>query len=101
MVKKMRTEHVASTFDTYSIIKRLMHRGFKEPQAKELVDILSESREFDIGNLATKVDIADTKLDIAEVKHEISDVEKRLSVEISDVEKRLSIEIEKVRHEVS
>jgi DNA integrity scanning protein DisA with diadenylate cyclase activity len=76
MAKKMSTGHTtANRFDTYSIIKRLVKQGFKEQQAKELVDAFSEISANDVNNAATKLDLA-------------------------DVERRLSVEIEKAKYDM-
>jgi hypothetical protein len=64
----MRTE---SIFDTHNLVKRLEHAGFKEKQAEEIVHAISESRQFDIANLATKSDIAILKQDMVALKQEM------------------------------
>ena len=65
-------------FDSYSIIKRLVKKGFKETQAKELVDVISENHDHSVA----------TKLDLMEL-------ENRFSKKIADVENRLSEKIAK------
>jgi hypothetical protein len=85
----MRTETI---FDTHNLVKRLAKTGLKERQAEEIVHAISESRSFDISNLATKADVAvlrkevdsikenmATKADIAEVRTEIAGVKGELN----------------------
>jgi len=61
-------------FDTHAIVKRFVKSGLKEPQAEEIVKAITESREFDLANLATKSDIAAVRSEIKDLKiamHEI------------------------------
>lgn len=41
-------------FDTHKYIKFLKSKGIKEPQAESIVQLVSESREFDMAKVATK-----------------------------------------------
>ncbi len=41
-------------FDTHKSIKLLVKQGFKEPQAEAVVDLVSQSRNYDLSKLSTK-----------------------------------------------
>ena len=47
-------ETVMQAFDTHKFIKKIQSTGLKEEQAEAIVDILKESRSFDLDRLATK-----------------------------------------------
>ena len=47
-------ETAMHTFDTHKFIKQIQSTGLKENQAEAIVDILKESRSFDLDRLATK-----------------------------------------------
>ena len=47
-------ETIMQTFDTHKFIKKIQSTGLKEDQAEAIVDILKESRSFDLDRLATK-----------------------------------------------
>ena len=64
----MRSEH---TFDTHSLVKRLEKAGLKEKQAEEIVHAISESRNFDLNNIATKTDVTSVKQDIAHLEEKL------------------------------
>ena len=68
----MRTEPI---FDTYNLVKRISKAGLKEDVAQEIVHAISESRSFDIANLATKSDLnalkQEMKAEINQVKYDI------------------------------
>ena len=46
--------HSDMYFDTHKHIKILIQHGIKEQQAESIVDLVLQSREFDISRLATK-----------------------------------------------
>ena len=41
-------------FDTHKSIKLLISQGVKESQAESIVEVVSQSREYDMSQLATK-----------------------------------------------
>ena len=49
----MRVNEMQS-FDTHKFIKQIQSTGLKENQAEAIVNILKESRSFDLDRLATK-----------------------------------------------
>ena len=51
-------------FDTHKYIKLLKSKGLKETQAESIVQVISESREFDISRLATKEQLENVKVQI-------------------------------------
>ena len=48
----------ASAFDTLRTAKRLKDLGFTEVQAEGFAEILRDSRELDLSQLATKADLS-------------------------------------------
>lgn len=59
------------SFDTHKAIERLIEKGFKKQHAEEVVNLVQESRNFNLNNIATKTDIAELKTNIAELKSEL------------------------------
>lgn len=57
------------TFDTYNIIKRFVDSGIVETQAREIVNAIVESKDYDLSQLVTKSDL---KAEIAEIRTEIA-----------------------------
>ena len=57
----------ASAFDTLRTAKRLKDLGFTEVQAEGFAEILRDSRELDLSQLATKADLTNlaTKAEVA------------------------------------
>ena len=53
----MRVNEMQS-FDTHKFIKQIQSTGLKENQAEAIVNILKESRSFDLDRLATKEQVA-------------------------------------------
>jgi hypothetical protein len=70
----MRANEMQS-FDTHKFIKQIQSTGLKENQAEAIVDILKESRNFDLSKLATK--------------DQLQNVEERLSAKIHMMESSL------------
>lgn len=70
------------TFDTHRAVERLIKKGIKKEQAEEIVSTVQASREVDLGNSATKADLAELKtelkIDIAQLRTEISNVKYEL-----------------------
>ena len=52
------------TFDTLAIAKRLRAAGFTEPQAEAMTAAISDGRQFELEQLATKSDLATLKTDL-------------------------------------
>jgi hypothetical protein len=48
----------ALALDTLKIVKRLKEAGLEERQAEAIGEVLFETREFDLAQLATKADLA-------------------------------------------
>ncbi len=70
----MRANEMQS-FDTHKFIKKIQSAGFKEKEAEAIVDVLMESRDFDLSKLATK--------------DQIQNVEERLGSKIINSEERI------------
>jgi len=54
-------EYTPMHFDTHKSVKSLLHHGFKAPQAESIVELLSQSRDYDLSRVATKEQV--TKLE--------------------------------------
>jgi hypothetical protein len=92
------------SFDTHSAVKRFILSGLKEEQAEAIVQTISESREYDLSNLATKTDLIGTE---KKLDDKITGVEQRLDARITAVEQKLdakfselTIDIANVRIEI-
>ena len=48
---------MAGTFDTLRAARRLKDAGASEPVAEAIAEVLRESRDFDLSQLATKTDL--------------------------------------------
>jgi hypothetical protein len=57
--------------DTHRIVKRLRDAGMPEQQAETWTDILRETRELDVAELATKADLTLVRGDLAELRREL------------------------------
>jgi hypothetical protein len=53
---------VAATFDTLRAARRLKEAAASEPVAEAIAEVLRESRELDIAQLATKTDLEQLRL---------------------------------------
>lgn len=58
--------------DTLALKTNLLNGGMPEPQATAIVDALAA--DADVGQLATKADLADVRMEIADVRAEVADV---------------------------
>ena len=70
--------------DTLQTMKRLKEAGFNEAQAEAMTEVLRESREGTIADLATKADIAELKSEIdkfaAETRTEFAAVRSEMAL---------------------
>ncbi len=62
---------MATVLDTHRVVKRLQDAGASEQLAETWTDILRESRELDLSQLATKADIAEVRRELVELKAEL------------------------------
>lgn len=53
-------------FDTLKFVNKLKKAGMKEKLAEAVIETLDETREFDMSQMATKMDIAELK---GEIRH--------------------------------
>jgi len=90
----------AVTFDTLRMVKRLREAGFSDVQAEAVTDMMRETREMDLSNLATKHDVASVKQDLAAVKQELKQDIDAVKQEIAAVRQDLKQEIAGVRQEL-
>jgi hypothetical protein len=72
----------AVAFDTHRIVQRLRASGFDERQAETVTDVLIETRSAELGDLATKTDIADLK---AATKTDSADLKAATKTDIADL----------------
>jgi hypothetical protein len=65
----------AVTFDTHFYIKKLQQKGFTEPQAESVVDMVKETQEGQLDDLATRQELltfkSELKGDIGALRNEI------------------------------
>lgn len=88
-------------FDTHRVVKRLMEAGFSDTQAETVTDVLRESRELDVGQLATKADLTnEIALLKTELKGEIDALRAELKGEIDALRAELRGEIDAFRAEL-
>lgn len=59
-------------FDTHESIKALVEQGIKETQAESIVKIVTQSRERDVSNLATKEQVKAVENKVDAVERDIS-----------------------------
>ena len=78
MTQNISSESMYSRFDSHSLVKGFIKAGMKEPLAEKVVEAISQTREFDLSNLATKTDVA-------LVKQEVVLVEQRMKTELEKV----------------
>ena len=82
-------ETAVHSFDTHKLIKKFQKSGFDEKQSELIVETILQSRDFDLSELATKVQLENTKsiLDgtrsILEQKIESSKQELRVEIQAS------------------
>jgi hypothetical protein len=64
---------MVASFDTLDAARRLKEAGAAEPLAEAIAEILRQSRELDLSQLATKSDLAPlaTKAELSELKAEM------------------------------
>jgi len=86
-----------AAFNTHNVIKKLVAKGFQEPQAEEIVDAILEGRSSDLSQLATKEQVtelrSEMKSDIGKVRAEVTE----LRSEMRTSNERLRTEIEKAK----
>ena len=66
---------MAGTFDSLAAARRLKEAGAAEPLAEAIAEVLRQSRDFDLAQLATKSDLEQLRLaakaDLSELKVDI------------------------------
>jgi hypothetical protein len=92
---------MAATLDTLKVLKRLREGGLSEPQAEAVTDVLRDSREFDLTELATKSDIAGVRSEIAELRFEIVGVRSEMRSEVAGVRSEIRSEFAVLRAEMA
>lgn len=99
------TSNQPSPFNTHSVVKKLIAKGFIESQAEEIVDAILEGRNSDLSQLATKEqlievqkNIALLKKDFESMKHEIA--AKATKGQVSELKSEMGINNEKIMTEI-
>lgn len=69
----------SATIDTHAMVKRLAAAGFTAEQAETVTDVLRESRELDLGQLAMKADLVQLRSDL---RAELAALETRLTLRL-------------------
>ncbi|MCL6607751.1 MAG: CCDC90 family protein [Geminicoccaceae bacterium] len=59
------------TLDTLRIVKRLKEAGLDERQAEAITEVLRESRELDLAQIATKADLALLRAEMQALRTEL------------------------------
>jgi ribosomal protein L29 len=95
----------AMTFDTLAVSKRLRQAGFTEPQAEAVTAAISDGRQFDLAQLATKADLAElrtatkadlaelrtaTKADVAELKADLAELRTATKADVAELKADLA-----------
>ena len=82
---------VIATFDTHRIVKRLKEAGASDALAETVTDVIRETRESDLSQLATKADVADmaTKTDLQLLRKEIDQRFEKVDQRFELLEERL------------
>ena len=79
----------ATVLDTHRIVRRLRDAGASEQLAETVTDVLRETRELDLSQLATKADIALLRANIdsfrATSKSDLAEAKADLRREIAEV----------------
>lgn len=79
-----------AAFDTHQVFKTLQASGLSESEAEAITDALRQSREFDLGQLASKSDLAEVKADIAAVKADLVELRAATRADIAEVRTTIS-----------
>ena len=77
---------ITATFDTHFYVKRLTETGHSEAQAEAIVDVVSDTRQLDLVQLATKSELFATK---SELKSEIRELRTELKGDMHALEFRM------------
>ena len=74
--------------DTHKVVKWLREAGFTDQQAETVTDVLREAREMDLGQVATKGDIAqlaskaELHEEVLKLEHRLDTLEHRLTIKL-------------------
>ncbi|HEV2303852.1 MAG TPA: hypothetical protein VGR91_19985 [Stellaceae bacterium] len=87
--------------DTLQTMKRRKEAGFNEAQAEAMPEVLRESREGTIADLATKADIAELKSEIAGVRSEMALLRQEVEAKIESLRREFESQLEILRRDMT
>jgi len=80
-----------TALDTLQVVKKLKAAGFSEEQAEAVTQVVRDSQNLDLSNIATKSDLSAG----------LSEVRSELKAEIAEVRSEFRTEFAKIRTEIS
>lgn len=79
------------TLDTLRIVERLGEAGLEERQAEAITEVLRESRELDLAQIATKADLALLRAEMQALRSELlGEMDRRFAAQQGDFERRFA-----------
>jgi hypothetical protein len=86
---------IATALDTLRMAKRLKEAGFNDAQAEAVTGIVSEARDADLAQLATKADVAQlaTKADVASLGAEVTQLQTTVKSDLAVLRSQLEAAI--------
>jgi hypothetical protein len=86
-----------TSFNTHSVVKKLVARGLKEPVAEEKVEVILEGKRVDLSQLASKKQFLELKMEIEVLKKDVEGIKKDMATK-TDIE-TVRTEIERVKNQ--
>jgi DNA-binding transcriptional MerR regulator len=89
-----------TALDTLQVVKKLKAAGFSEEQAEAVTQVVRDSQNIDLSNLATKSDLSSGLSELrSELKAEIAELRGELKAEIAELRSDTKAEFADVRSE--
>lgn len=80
-------------FDTHAMVKQLQQRGFAEPQAEAIIEVMGDLRQESLQTSATKSDLRELEVRLdsrfSATKSDLRDLESRLDSRFSGTQSDL------------
>jgi gas vesicle protein len=86
-----------ASIDTHRIVKRLIEAGFSDVQAETVTDVVRETHQQSMADLATKADLQSTE---ARLEAKIKDLRTELKGDIADLRAEIKGDIADLRAEL-